>query len=324
MLRYQEYIALQNQWEVEIKQAIDKAVMQYQLQLSSMKNSQQQKDKEYQHFIQKLQDQVRSLELLLAGQATLPSVGSSHSRPGSHEEVFNILPGTVNSQRGPAQYESQNQAFLFHKQVQFEDNSSPELKPDVSSRGGRSTQPISVNAPRLSSIPTLSNVPKFTSTPHRIASAIPTDKTFDVSPMAPLASSSKDAATIAAEASAAAAAQASKEFCRMCEPKITKLKGGYSADTELVFCSWRSDILANITDRELDNKVAIQLIKEQTLDNACCKVEFQLDLCGSEITYQDLLPSREAMMRQIFWPNFTAIGNILRSRRKLSLMSFNH
>ena len=72
---------------------------------------------------------------------------------------------------------------------------------------------------------------------------------------------------IAAEVLAAAAVQASKEFHRMCEPKITKLRGGYSADAELMFRSWRSDILAHINDRELDNKVAIQLIKEQTLDN---------------------------------------------------------
>ena len=35
--------------------------------------------------------------------------------------------------------------------------------------------------------------------------------------------------------------------------------------------------------------MAIQLIKEQTLDTAHCEVEFQLDLCGGEITYQDLL-----------------------------------
>ena len=42
-------------------------------------------------------------------------------------------------------------------------------------------------------------------------------------------------------------------------------------------------------DRELDNKVAIQLNKEQTLDNACHEVEFQLYLCSGEITYQDLL-----------------------------------
>ena len=68
-----------------------------------------------------------------------------------------------------------------------------------------------------------------------------------------------------------------------------KLRGGYSADAELMFRSWKSDILANINDRELDNKSAIQLIKEQTLDNARHEVEFQLDLCGGDITYQDLL-----------------------------------
>ena len=49
------------------------------------------------------------------------------------------------------------------------------------------------------------------------------------------------------------------------------------------------DILANIHDRELDNKSAIQLIKEQTLENAHREVEFQLDLCSGVITYEDLL-----------------------------------
>ena len=107
--------------------------------------------------------------------------------------------------------------------------------------------------------------------------------------MAPLVSNTQDAATIAAEVSAAAVAQALKEFCRMREPKITKLKGGYSTDAKLVFCSWCVDILVHIPDKELDNKVAIQLIKEQTLDNAHHEVEFQLDLCGGKITYQDLL-----------------------------------
>ena len=116
------------------------------------------------------------------------------------------------------------------------------------------------------------------------------NRTFDVSGILPTnLGAMHDAATIAAEVSAAAAAQASKEFRRMWEPKITKLRGGYSADAELVFRSWRADILANIHDRELDNKSAIQLIKEQTLDNARREVEFQLDLCGRVITYEDLL-----------------------------------
>ena len=56
--RHKEYVALQNQWEAEIQQAIGEAVSQYQHQLSSVQSSLQRKDKEYQHSIQKLQDQV--------------------------------------------------------------------------------------------------------------------------------------------------------------------------------------------------------------------------------------------------------------------------
>ena len=81
-VRHKEYVALQNQWEAEIEQAIGEAVSQYQHQLSSVQSSLQWKDKEYQHSIQKLQDQVRVLELSLAGQATLPSVVPSLSRLG--------------------------------------------------------------------------------------------------------------------------------------------------------------------------------------------------------------------------------------------------
>ena len=119
---------------------------------------------------------------------------------------------------------------------------------------------------------------------------MPLNRTFDVSGISPTnLGNAQDVATIAAEVSAAAVAQVSKEFRRMREPKITKLCGGYSADTELVFQSWWADILTNIQDRELDNKAAIQLIKEQTLDNTRREVKFQLDLCGRDITYQKLL-----------------------------------
>ena len=101
---------------------------QYQLQLSTVKSSLQQKERS----VQKLQDQVRSLELSLASQESLPSMESSASEAGLCEEVFNILPGTVNQHRGAAQYHSQDQPFSFQKQVRFEDNtSSPNLKPNA-------------------------------------------------------------------------------------------------------------------------------------------------------------------------------------------------
>ena len=33
-----------------------------------------------------------------------------------------------------------------------------------------------------------------------------------------------------------------QEFCKMCEPKINKLKGGYSAIVNLIFQSWLKDM----------------------------------------------------------------------------------
>ena len=286
-VQQQEIVALQNQQDIDIQHAMDQAVSQYQDQLSSVQINLQWKDKEHRQSIQKLQDQLKALELSLAGQATMPSMATSSSKAGLCQEVFDILLGTVHMRRGAAQYESQDQAFLFHKQVRFKDNnSSPELRPDVKSGGGRSSLALPIIAPRLSDISNIPHVLKYSSTLYR---AIPSNRTFDVRTNSPLVDDSKNMATIAAEVSAAAAAQASKEFCRMHEPKITKLRGGYSADTELMFRSWKSDVLAYINNRELDNKAAIQLIKEQTLDNVRREVEFQLDLCGGNITYQDLL-----------------------------------
>ena len=98
----------------------------------------------------------------------------------------------------------------------FDDNdTSPPLRPDVKSWGGRSTQTLPGTAPRLSNISTISHVPKYTSTPYHVASMVLSDRTFDVSPIAPLADDSRNAATIVAEVSAAAAVQVSKEFCKM-------------------------------------------------------------------------------------------------------------
>ena len=110
---------------------------------------------------------------------------------------------TVNKQRGMAWYDSQDQAFTFHKQVRFENGSS---SPD------QDHNPVTSPTPKAS-------------TPHHVMPNL--NCTFDVSQISPFVSSThQDAATIAAEVLAAAMAQASKEFCHMHEPKITKLKGG--------------------------------------------------------------------------------------------------
>ena len=48
-------------------------------------------------------------------------------------------------------------------------------------------------------------------------------------------------------------------------------------------------MLVHIQDHELDNQAMIQLIKHQTQDSTHHEVKFQLDLCGSDIPYKELL-----------------------------------
>ena len=266
--KQQELLDMQRKCEANIQSAVGKATVQYQEQLSSATQSLQAKDQ----AVQKWQDQVWTLELSLASQANLPSVVQSQEEGDLCKEVFDYVPGTVNTRWGAATYQSRDQPFQFQKQVWFGDRS---LVPDLKS----STDP---KDPTNSS-----HAIPFSSTP--FPDTKPINKTFDVSQISPLTNNHQDVATIAAEVSAGAAAQASKEFCCMHEPKIMKFKGGYSADAELLFRSWHMDILSNIQDCELDNKAAIQLIKDMTAESAHHQVEFQLDLCGSEISYQDLL-----------------------------------
>ena len=211
---------------------------------------------------------------------------STSSEAGLCEEVFNILPGTMNHHRGAAQYHSQDQPFSFQKQVRFEDNtSSPDLKASAGLKKSSSQPPMTGTLPNL---PDLSSHPR-TSTLFSGTRILPQNRTFDISQIAPLTGNPQDAVTIVAKISATAAVQASMDFHCMCEPKIAKFKGEYSADAELAYHLWCTDILAHITDCELDNKVVIQLIKDHKLDSACHKVKFQLDLCGGEIEFQDML-----------------------------------
>ena len=123
------------------------------------------------------------------------------------EEVFNYLPGTVNTRRGTAVYDTQDQPFFFRKHIGFGERSQvPDLKLDTDSEDQ----------------PTMGQDIPHSSTPH--CGAKPINQTFDISHIPPITGSPQDAAAIAAEVSAAAA-QASKEFCWMQDPKITKFKG---------------------------------------------------------------------------------------------------
>ena len=212
---------------------------------------------------------------------SVPSEGVTQEGKNLRDKVFNYVPGTVNIRRGTVMYDSPDQPYSFQKHVRFGDRpNQPDLESDAADPG--------ILPESLTTVPT--QMPARSSTPYRGTSQGLMNRTFDISNISPTNfGAAQYVAMIAAEVSAAAMAQASKEFQCMRELKITKLRGGYSAEAELVFRSWWADILANIQDRELDNKATIQLIKEQTLDNACREVEFKLDLCSGVISYQNLL-----------------------------------
>ena len=71
---------------------------------------------------------------------------------------------------------------------------------------------------------------------------------------------------------------AAHEFCKLCEPKINKLKDGYSATVNLIFQSWLKDIRVHVEDRNLTQREAMQLIKDFTAECAHDGVEFYMGM----------------------------------------------
>ena len=88
-------------------------VSQYEHQLSTVQTH----THDHQSVIVQLQEQVQVLQVLLASQRDLPLVGASQREVDLWEEVFNFVPGMVNTNRGTVVYHSPNQPFQFQKQV---------------------------------------------------------------------------------------------------------------------------------------------------------------------------------------------------------------
>ena len=72
-----------------------------------------------------------------------------------------------------------------------------------------------------------------------------------------------------------------QEFCKLCEPKINKLKGGYSATANLIFQSWLKDISVHVKDWNLTEREVIQLVKDFTAERAH-EVEFYMGMIADD------------------------------------------
>ena len=170
-------------------------------------------------------------------------------------EAFNILPGTVNAKRGAAvAYASGiSQDIPVVGRTQFENKLAEEATWNMQHH--------------LCHVHFVSNPQgRFTSTPVR-------------HPEEDRARARSSPEMYPPGYGIKAAAQ---EFRKLREPKINKLKGGYSATANLIFQSWLKDINAHVEDRNLTEREAIQLVKDFTADRARDEVEFYMGMIADD------------------------------------------
>ena len=80
------------------------------------------------------------------------------------------------------------------------------------------------------------------------------------------------------------------EFCKLREPTINKLKGGYSATANLIFQSWLKDIRLHVEYRNLSQREAMQLVKDFTAECAHNEVKFYMGMVtDEEQTFEGLI-----------------------------------
>ena len=135
--------ALKQDRESDIQLAVGGAVLQYEQHLTS----EQSRAQAQQSTITELQGQIQALQVSLS-QRDLPSVpseGATQEGENLRDKVFNYVPGTVNTRRGAAVYDSPDQPYSFQKHVRFGDRpNQPDLESDVAGQGISPESPTAV------------------------------------------------------------------------------------------------------------------------------------------------------------------------------------
>ena len=196
------------------------------------------------------------------------------------DEVFSVIPGTVNTQRGTASKNRRRNGSDYCEDEVFQ---LPQV-PDMPIAGQKVTfrspvvRPGSVSStPRLVPQPVSFDVSRI---PDSETSGKDTDSEAEIRPRTPHTRNKRtreNASMMDASIASHSLQLAAEEFRKIREPKIQKLKGGYSANAMLVFNSWLKDIEMCVRERKLTNMEAIQLIKDYTAEGARGAVEFYLD-----------------------------------------------
>ena len=213
--------------------------------------------KEIRHLSTLLEKQQAILERVQEQQSRVPEV-SVPPRSRIEElqrEAFDILPGTVNAKRGAATAHASgiSQDIPVIGRSQFEE----ELAEEATWNVHQHPQHVHFDSNPQGG---------FTSTPLRH----------------PEEGRSKARINTEVYPPGYDMKVAVQEFCKLCEPKINKLKGGYSATANLIFQSWLKDINIHIEGQNLAEREAIQLVKDFTAERAHDEVKFYMGMIADD------------------------------------------
>ena len=225
-------------------------------------------------------------------QETMAETYKSHSRAKQEQqlednaallrdEVFSIIPGTVNMQHGTA---SKNRKIKCGSKYSNDEVFQMPQVPDTPIVGSSHGQKVTFRSPvvrpgSISSTPHLVPQPvsgDVSRIPNSKTSGKDTDSEAEIRPrnLHPKVKRMREDASIALHSLQLTA----EEFRKICEPKIQKLKGRYSANVVLVLNSWLKDIEMCMKEKKLTNIEAVQLVKDYTSEGARGAVEFYLDI----------------------------------------------
>ena len=251
--------------ETQFKHQLENEVRRHRKDFNDLKQKQEREQAMYQSRLNDMAKEIAAIKTeKVAKQKSLPQPVKYKNLSVLRQEVVNTLPGTVNLNRGgavPPTGVSINWGDSTiappNKQVHFGQRSSTPRRPmnfqDVSNETITSGIDGPVNTAKHS---------QFTDVQHP-----------------------EEVATAAVNSTVHAVAS---ELRKMKEPKLAKLKGGYTTEANLFFQSWAKDVQAIVIDRQMSDNEALQLIKEHTEGTARRQVDNYLDFSDNQ-TFSGLM-----------------------------------
>ena len=251
--------------ETQFKHHLENEVRRHRKDFNDLKQKQEREQAMYQSRLNDMAKEIAAIKTEKAAkQKSLPQPVKYKDLGTLRQEVVNTLPGTVNVNRGgavPPTGVSINWGDSTiappNKQVHFGQRSSTPRRPmnfhDVSHETITSGIDGPVNTAKHSQCTDLQH-------PEEVATAAVNS-------------------TVHAVAS---------ELRKMKEPKLAKLKGGYTTEANLFFQSWAKDVQAIVIDRQMSDSEALQLIKEHTEGTARRQVDNYLDFSDNQ-TFSGLM-----------------------------------